>query len=160
MSKRLCVSTNAKTIPNDTDPLRCCCTECGKGEECTSAACVACSACLPGFYKAFVGVDACVPCPANTFRTARGATELAACVPCHPAASTEGRAGQSRRDACVCDVDHYAEAGVQEPVCVVCPRAALCEADGVCLLRERTGGAQEGQMSLIHISEPTRPRLI
>ena len=52
------------------------CEVCGKGEECTTEACVSCSKCAPGFYKQAVSTEACAACPASTYREDEGASEL------------------------------------------------------------------------------------
>ena len=58
------------------------CSPCLKGAECVSAPCIACTQCKPGFYKAAVSTDACLPCPANTFNPTSGGQALSLCQPC------------------------------------------------------------------------------
>ena len=128
------------------------CTACGKGEECVSAECTVCSLCRPGFYKASVSTDACLPCPAGTYREMEGAQELGACMACQVKASTMGATGQSSPSACVCDVDYY-PAATAASTCQTCPRGAMC-ADRSCglhgprLFSCTDGGSIVGNWSL------------
>ncbi|MFZ8927309.1 MAG: hypothetical protein ACO3CU_11185, partial [Candidatus Nanopelagicales bacterium] len=83
------------------------CLPCGKGEECTGSACIECSACAPGMYKAAVSTDPCLACPANTYSEGAGASDLGMCLGCQVKSSTLGLTGRSSRRACACDVEYY-----------------------------------------------------
>ena len=91
-----------------------------------SAVCTVCSLCQPGFYKAAVSTDRCLPCPASTFRQTQGAQEIGACLACQAKATTMGATGQSAPSACVCDIEYY-PAATAASTCETCPKGAVCE---------------------------------
>jgi hypothetical protein len=107
------------------------CQPCGKGEECThSSSCVTCSKCQPGYYKAAVSTDPCLPCPANTFREEAGASDLGMCRSCLAKSSTRGAVGQSTWQACVCDSSYYLiMANSADDACQDCPPGLTCHGD-------------------------------
>jgi len=106
------------------------CTPCGKGEECTNSTCITCSMCAPGFYKAAVSAEACLACPANTYRMTSGATELGNCQACPSGADTRMVGGQTRPTACVCGERFY----LSGATCSNCPQGALCQGGSKCAL--------------------------
>ena len=108
------------------------CSPCPKGEECVSPPCVACSVCLPGFYKPTATADPCTPCPADSYNPVHGGQELAACVPCRTKATTRGAMAQSTPSSCICDAEYY-PAATAASTCTTCPRGATC-ADRSCTL--------------------------
>jgi hypothetical protein len=123
------------------------CLPCGKGEECTDEACIECSACAPGMYKAAVSTDPCVPCPANTYRETTGASDLGMCLACQAKSSTNGT-GQSSRRACECDIEYYlitTDQGLatESLLCQPCPKGAVC-ANGECALRNADLSCSDG----------------
>ena len=98
-----------------------------------------CTPCSPGFYKAAVSTDECVPCPANTYVETEGSTALSLCQSCQAKSSTLDETGQSSRRACACDKEYYLiisnEGQTDETLtCQTCPKGAVC-ADGECALR-------------------------
>jgi len=126
------------------------CLPCGKGEECThSSSCVTCSECQAGYYKAAVSTDACVACPANTYRETTGASDLGMCLECQVKSSTMGQKGQKSRRACACDVEFYlivfSDEGTGDELlsCQRCPKGAEC-GDGECALRNHDFHCNDG----------------
>ena len=99
-----------------------------------------CTPCQPGFYKAAVSTDECVPCPANTYVETEGSTALSLCQSCQAKSSTLDATGQSSRRACACDKEYYliiSQEGTDDEAlsCQVCPKGAVCGGDGECALR-------------------------
>ena len=124
------------------------CQVCGKGEECRDESCVTCSLCQPGKYKAAVGTDPCVACPANTYREEPGASDLGMCLGCQAKSSTMRLPGRSSRRACTCDVEYYlimSDEGTAEEAlsCQACPKGAKC-GDGECALRNNSFTCTDG----------------
>jgi len=64
------------------------CLPCKKGEECTRSKCVTCSPRAADSYKTAVSTDACLKCPADTYRATPGAIELGNCVGCPDGSGT------------------------------------------------------------------------
>lgn len=104
-----------------------------------------CRLCAPGKFQpldltfngtGFVGpVSAqpteCVPCAADEFQPAPGAT---ACVQCHDHSSTRGAAGSDAAEDCTCDAGFVGDDGV---ACSLCEPGRFCpggEASTVCRL--------------------------
>eukprot|EP00961_Rhodomonas_salina_P174396 2351891-Rhodomonas_salina.1 len=58
------------------------CEPCGKGEQCVSEPCQACTLCPPGTFKAASGPQPCAPCPPNRYGVIVGATREDDCEPC------------------------------------------------------------------------------
>ena len=102
-----------------------------QGEECVLEVCETCSPCQPGYYKAAVATDPCMACPANTYRSISGATELSNCLSC-PAASTTARTASTSMDECVCSNRMYSTK-LADFTCMTCPAGAVCS-DGSCAL--------------------------
>ena len=109
-----------------------------QGEECAAAACVTCTQCNAGYYKAAVSTEACAACPPNSFRAEPGAQEFASCLPCPTGAGTGGKDGQTSADACQCgDRFYLTSAGATGSAlsCATCPSGAVYPGSGFCALR-------------------------
>ena len=74
--------TGHKMITSSHDDQQC--ELCAKGEECTSKWCSTCTPCAAGYYKAVVGTEPCMACPANTYAEDTGATALILCQSARP----------------------------------------------------------------------------
>ena len=110
-----------------------------QGEECVATACVTCTACSPGYYKAAVSTEACGPCPVNTYgNNLFDQTSSGYCTQCPFGSNTGGHVASTSADACQCgDRFYLTSAGATGSAlsCATCPSGAVCPFSGFCALR-------------------------